>query len=175
MNVSSVINSIKIFVEWSGRLVSWLSLVMVLVTFFVVTLRYVFDTGSIALQESITYLHASIFLVGAAWTLQQDAHVRVDIFYNGFSSETRAWVDFLGSLFLLLPVMVFISWVSWGYISDSWAVTEGSREAGGLAGVYLLKTLILVFTALLILQGIVQALEAMQKILSTQSIESDKH
>ena len=70
MNVSSVINSIKIFVEWSGRLVSWLSLVMVLVTFFVVTLRYVFDTGSIALQESITYLHASIFLVGAAWTLQ---------------------------------------------------------------------------------------------------------
>ena len=174
MNVSSVINSIKFFVEWSGLLVSWLSLAMVLVTFFVVTLRYVFDTGSIALQESITYLHASIFLVGAAWTLQQDAHVRVDIFYNNFSSETRAWIDFLGSLFLLLPVMVFISWVSWDYISDSWAVTEGSREAGGLAGVYLLKTLILVFTALLILQGIVQALEAMQKILSPQPIESDK-
>lgn len=141
-------------------MVSWLSLLMVLVTFIVVALRYVFDTGSIALQESITYLHACVFLIGAAWTLQQDAHVRVDIFYTNFSKETKAWVDFLGSVFLLLPVMVFITWVSWDYISNSWAVMEGSREAGGLDGVFLLKTLILVFSGLLILQGLVQALES---------------
>ena len=174
MKASSAISSIKQLVEWSGRLVSWLSLLMVLVTFIVVTLRYIFDTGSIALQESITYLHASVFLIGAAWTLQQDAHVRVDIFYTRFSEETRAWVDFIGSLFLLLPVMVFISWVSWAYISDSWAVTEGSREAGGLAGVFLLKTLILVFTGLLMLQGIVQAMEAMLKILSPAHDDAGK-
>ena len=145
-------------------MVSWLSLLMVLVTFIVVVLRYVFDAGSIALQESITYLHASVFLIGAAWTMQQDAHVRVDIFYANFSEETRAWVDFLGSVFLLLPVMVFISWVSWDYISDSWAVMEGSREAGGLDGVYLLKTLIIVFTGLLILQGLAQAIESILKL-----------
>lgn len=141
-------------------MVSWLSLLMVIVTFIVVALRYVFDAGSIALQESITYLHASVFLIGAAWTMQQDAHVRVDIFYTNFSEEARAWVDFLGSVFLLLPFMVFISWVSWDYISASWSVLEGSREAGGLDGVFLLKTLILVFTALLMLQGIVQATES---------------
>lgn len=141
-------------------MVSWLSLLMVLVTFVVVALRYVFDTGSIALQESITYLHASVFLIGAAWTMQQDAHVRVDIFYTNFSTQTKAWVDFLGSIFLMLPVMVFISWISWDYISASWAVMEGSREAGGLDGVFLLKTLILVFTSLLMLQGLIQTLES---------------
>jgi len=175
MNVSSAISSIKSFVEWSGRLVSWLSLAMVMVTFIVVTLRYAFDTGSIALQESITYLHASIFLVGAAWTLQQDAHVRVDIFYTKFNREVRAWIDLIGSLFLLLPVMVFISWVSWEYVTESWAVHEGSREAGGLAGVFLLKTLILVFTGLLMLQGIVQAIESMLRILYPAKTEAGKH
>ena len=154
---------------------SWLSLLMVLVTITVVVLRYVFNTGSIALQESITYLHAAVFLVGAAWTLQQDAHVRVDIFYTNFSEETRAWVDLIGSLFLLLPVMVFISWISWGYIADSWAVTEGSRESGGLPGVFLLKSLILVFTTLLMLQGIIQAIEAMIKVINPASSEASKH
>ena len=113
MIASSIVNSFKHIVEWSGKLVSWFALLMVMVTFTVVLLRYVFDTGSIALQESITYLHASIFLIGAAWTMQQDAHVRVDIFYARFNSETRAWVDLIGSLLLLLPVMVFITWVSW--------------------------------------------------------------
>ena len=171
----SPIASIKRFIEWSGRLVSWLSLLMVLVTFTVVILRYVFDTGSIALQESITYLHASIFLIGAAWTLQLDAHVRVDIFYTKFSEDTRAWIDLIGSLFLLLPVMVFISWISWDYISDSWAVTEGSRESGGLPGVFLLKSLILIFTALLMLQGIVQAVEAMLKVINPTTSEASKH
>ena len=175
MIASSIVNSFKHIVEWSGKLVSWFALLMVMVTFTVVLLRYVFDTGSIALQESITYLHASIFLIGAAWTMQQDAHVRVDIFYARFNSETRAWVDLIGSLLLLLPVMVFITWVSWEYISDSWAVNEGSREAGGLAGVYLLKTLILVFTGLLILQGLVQAIESISKILSPSVNEIDKH
>lgn len=154
------LSTIRHLVAWSGHVVSWLSLLMVLVTFIVVAMRYVFDTGSIAMQESITYLHASVFLIGAAWTMQQDAHVRVDIFYTNFSEEARAWVDFLGSVFLLLPVMVFITWISWDYISDSWAVLEGSREAGGLDGVFLLKTLILVFTTLLILQGLVQAMES---------------
>jgi TRAP-type mannitol/chloroaromatic compound transport system permease small subunit len=160
----TVIDKIEAFIDWSGRTVSWLTLFMVIVTFIVVVLRYVFDIGWIGLQESITYLHAMVFLVGAAWAMQQRAHVRVDIFYSRFSVKTRAWIDLLGSLFLLLPVMVFIAWISWEYVSDSWAVLEGSREAGGLPAVYLLKSLILVLALMLILQALVQISRSIQLI-----------
>ncbi|WP_462319916.1 TRAP transporter small permease subunit [Halochromatium sp.] len=145
--------------EWINRavglLVAWLALAMVLVTFVVVVLRYVFDSGSIALQESVTYMYALLFMLGAAFTLQQDGHVRVDILYQRFSPRARAWVDLLGTLFLLVPVSVFLLVSSWGYVADSWAVREGSREAGGLPGVWLLKTLLLVMPVLMLVQGLI--------------------
>jgi TRAP-type mannitol/chloroaromatic compound transport system permease small subunit len=146
--------------EHLGRLVSWLSLAMVLVTFVVVVLRYAFDLGWIWLQESITFMHAALFLVGAAYTLKHGGHVRVDIFYHRFTPKQRAWVDLLGSLFLLLPVCLFIFFASWSYVLDSWSLLEGSREAGGLEGVYLLKSLILVMAGMLLLQGLVIMLRA---------------
>ena len=163
---NKTLTGIESFIDWSGRTVSWLSLLLVLVTFIVVVLRYVFDTGSIALQEITTYLHASIFLVGMAYTLQQDAHVRVDIFYTRCSKQTKAWINLFGALFLLLPFMLFISWVSWLYIADSWSVFEGSREAGGLPGVFLLKRLILVMTFLLSLQAFTQIARNIEIILN---------
>jgi TRAP-type mannitol/chloroaromatic compound transport system permease small subunit len=158
------ISAIERLIDFSGRAVSWLTLAMVLVTFVVVVLRYAFDTGSIALQESITWLHAMVFMIGAAWAMREGAHVRVDIFYTRFSDRGRAWVDLFGSLFLLLPVMGFIAWISWEYISESWGVLEGSREAGGLPGVFLLKSLILVMATLLILQGLVDVVHNLNKI-----------
>ncbi len=160
------------FIDWSGRTVSWLSLLLVLVTFVVVVIRYVFDSGSIALQETSTYLHACIFLVGMAYTLQQNAHVRVDIFYSRFSARSKAWVDLCGALFLLLPFMLFVSWISWQYIFESWSVLESSREAGGLPGVFLLKSLILVMTGLLSLQAFTQIARNIETILSND-IEPD--
>jgi len=163
----ALFNNIERFIDWSGRAVSWLTLLMVIVTFIVVVLRYVFDVGWIALQESITYMHAMVFLIGASWAVQQEAHVRVDIFYSRFSSKTKAWIDMLGSLLLLLPVMVFIGWISWEYVIDSWDVLEGSREAGGLPAVFLLKTLILVLAGLLILQALVQVVRSIQLIRSS--------
>jgi TRAP-type mannitol/chloroaromatic compound transport system permease small subunit len=163
----ALINTIERFIDWSGRAVSWLTLLMVIVTFIVVVLRYVFDIGWIGLQESITYMHAMVFLIGASWAVQQEAHVRVDIFYSRFSAKTRAWIDMLGSLLLLLPVMVFIGWISWEYVIDSWDVLEGSREAGGLPAVFLLKSLILVLAAMLILQVMVQVVRSVQTIRST--------
>lgn len=169
MNISLVIANLKKFIDFSGRAVSWLSLVMVIVTFVVVILRYVFDVGSIAAQESITFLHAMIFLIGAAWTMQHESHVRVDIFYTRFNPEQRAWVDLCGSLFLLIPVMVFIFWISWSYVASSWDVLEGSREAGGLPGVFLLKSLLLLFTFLLIVQALIQVYTSILKIVSPQS------
>jgi TRAP-type mannitol/chloroaromatic compound transport system permease small subunit len=140
---------------WVGRAIAWLALAMVLVTFLVVVLRYGFDTGSIALQESVTYMHAMLFMLGAAYTLQRDGHVRVDIFYQGFSRRGRAWVDLLGTLVLLVPVCLFILASSWGYVAESWAVHEGSREAGGLPYVYWLKSLMVLMPLLLLLQGVV--------------------
>ena len=166
--LTKIVSFIENIVAWSGRLVSWLTLMMVIVTFIVVVLRYVFDVGWIALQESITYMHAMVFLIGAAYTMQQEAHVRVDILYSKLSTKNRAWIDLLGSLFLLMPMMIFIAWVSYEYILNSWNVMESSREAGGLPGVYLLKSLILVMAALLILQAVVQILHSLQKIRDSQ-------
>ncbi len=155
--------SIKLeqFIDWVGRLVSWLVLAMVITTFSVVVLRYVFDMGWIALQESVSYFHSLVFLLGAAYTLKQDGHVRVDIFYSRLNDTGKAWIDLMGHLFILMPVMIFIIWVSWPYIADSWSVMEGSREAGGLPGVYLLKSLIIIMAGLLMLQGFALILRAL--------------
>lgn len=147
--------------EWVGRTVAWLTLAMVVVTFLVVVLRYVFQLGSIAVQESILYMHAVVFLCAAAFTLKREGHVRVDIFYRGMSARGRALVDVLGVVLFLLPTCVFILVVSWRYVAESWHVMEGSREAGGLPGVFLLKTTILIMAALLVLQGIAQLLKSL--------------
>jgi TRAP-type mannitol/chloroaromatic compound transport system permease small subunit len=154
------------FIDWTGRCVAWFSLLLVLVMFLVVVLRYAFDGGSIALQESTTYLHASLFLVGMAYTLKHDSHVRVDIFYARLSDQGKAWVNLFGALFMLLPFMLFISWISWPYILDSWEVLEGSREAGGLPGVFLLKSMILVMTVLLSLQALAQVARSIETLLT---------
>lgn len=151
--------------EWTGRSVAWLTLFMVLVTFLVVVLRYAFNTGWIAMQESITYMHGLVFLLGAAYTLKHDGHVRVDIFYRGKDARGKAWVDLLGTLTLLLPVCAAIFWVSWEYVSSSWSLQEGSREAGGLPGVYLFKTSILAMPVLMLFQGLALALRSLLVLL----------
>lgn len=137
-----------------GRVVSWLSFFMVLISFLVVVLRYAFDLGWIAMQESVTYLHAALFMLGASYTLRRNGHVRVDIFYQKLSRHGRAWVDLLGTLLLLLPVCVFIGWIGWDYVLGSWEIMEGSREAGGIPAVYLLKTLMIIMPALMLIQGL---------------------
>ncbi len=147
--------------EGMGRAAAWLSLCMVLVTFFIVVLRYVFDLGWIWLQESVTFMHAALFLLGAAYTLKHQGHVRVDIFFRRFSPRGQAWVDLLGSLLLLLPVCLFIFFESWDYVAQSWYMHEGSQEAGGLDGVFLLKSLILLMAGLLVLQGLAMVIRSL--------------
>ncbi len=153
-----------------GRAASWLTFFMVLITFAVVVLRFGFNLGWIAMQESVTYLHATLFLAGAAFTLRHEGHVRVDIFYSRMSDRGQAIVDLAGTLLLLLPVCGFIIWVSWAYVAESWVLHEGSREAGGLPGLYLLKSMILVMAVLLVLQGIAIALRCFL-FLSGRSVE----
>lgn len=136
-----------------GRTVAWLTLLMTLLAFGVVVLRYGFNLGWIWLQESVTYLHALVFMVAAAWAFQTDDHVRVDIFYRGRSERYRNWVDLAGTLFLLVPFCLFLLVIGWDYVAASWANREASREADGLPLVWLLKSLILVLPALLLLQA----------------------
>lgn len=152
------------FSDITGRTVAWLTAAMVLVTFLVVVLRYAFDWGSIGLQESVTYLHGMVFMLGAAYTLRHDGHVRVDIFYRKLSPKGQAMVNLLGSLLLLLPVCLYILVESWPYVVSSWDVHEGSREAGGLPGVFVLKSLIVLMPILLILQGLADALHALARL-----------
>lgn len=152
------------FSEWTGRTIAWLTLAMVLIMFGIVVARYGFDLGSIALQESISYLHSIVFLLGAAYTLKHDQHVRVDIFYKRWSPRRRAWIDALGVLLLLLPTCGFIFWISLDYVASAWAIAEGSREAGGLRYVYLLKALIPLTAALLALQGVALLLKRIDQL-----------
>ncbi len=148
------INIINTINEWVGKTISWLALAMVMTTFIIVILRYSFDLGWVALQESVSYMHTIIFMLGSAYTLKHNAHVRVDILYQRCTPKIQAWIDCLGTLFLLIPVTVFIIWSSWGYVADSWAIHESSRNSGGLPGIYLLKSTIIVMAGLLILQSI---------------------
>ena len=162
-------NALDAVSEATGRAVAWLTLGMVLITFSVVVLRYAFNIGWIAMQESVTFLHATVFLLGAAYTLRHEGHVRVDIFYRDMSPRARATVDLLGTLLFLIPVCVFILWTSREYVMDSWSLREGSREAGGLPGVFLLKTAIPVMALLLILQGVSQLLYAVLTLLGVET------
>lgn len=140
--------------EVIGRGIAWLTLAMVLIGFVVVMLRYVFNIGFVWMQESYVWLHGITFMVAAGYTLLHDGHVRVDIFYRPASIRTKAWVDLFGSLVLLLPVLVLVWQQAWPYVLDSWARLEDSREAGGLPGLYLLKSILLVFCVTMGLQGL---------------------
>ena len=147
-----------------GRSAAWLTVGMVLLMALIVALRYLFQTGSIAMQESVIYVNALIFTLGAAYTLKEQGHVRVDIFYNRLGVKQKALVDLLGGLVFLLPFAGFIIWESWDYVSVSWRIREGSAELSGLPYVYLLKATIILLALLLIIQGISEILKAIVSI-----------
>ena len=137
-----VINKLARFLE---QFCSWALLLMALLTFSIVVLRYVFNINYVSLQESVIYLHAFVFLMGSATAYLSDEHVRIDFFYNQQNGNKKFLINLLGSLFLLWPVIVFVFYESVSYVSDSWRVHEISQDPGGLPFVYLLKTLILIF------------------------------
>jgi len=139
-----------------GEATAWLTLLMVLLTVVVVVLRYVFDIGFIWLQESLTWMHAAVFMLGAAYTLQRDEHVRVDVFYRGMSASRRAWVNALGVVLFVLPLSAYLFVESLGYVQSAWSIREVSRDSGGLPypAIPLLKSMLLVMPVLILLQGV---------------------
>ena len=137
-----------------GRVVSWSILVIVLLQFAVVIMRYVFGFGSVWVQETITYVYATSFMATAGYSLLRDGQVRVDIFYRDASARAKAVVDIVGTFVFLWPVTGLLLWVAYPYVARSFAIFEGSRETAGLPFVYLLKAEILLFAGLLALQGL---------------------
>jgi TRAP-type mannitol/chloroaromatic compound transport system permease small subunit len=143
-----------------GQMISWLTLILVALVIIVVLSRYLLGIGSIAIQESVAYVHAVIFMLGLAFTLQRGGHVRVDIFYRDFSARRKAIVDLIGTVIFLLPFCGLILFGSWDYVMASWSIKESSSETGGIAAVYLLKTLMLFMPITLALQGLAQIIDS---------------
>ncbi len=136
------------------RPVRWLALVMVLLTFAIVVLRYALNSGGALLPETVMYLHGTFFMLAIALGISENTHVRVDILYSRRIPAQQQWIDLAGHVLFLLPVAVFMIWVSLPYVSSSWQILEGSSEVGGIPGVFLLKTLMPLTGLLLLKQGI---------------------
>lgn len=168
------VDKIDRITEFTGRMLTWCTLLIVLITFVIVLLRYVFNLGWIAMQESVIYFHGLAFMLGAAYTLKHNAHVRVDIFYQRFSPKGQAFVNLCGTLFLLFPVMIFTAIISADYVLRSWEIMEQSSEAGGLPFVYLSKSFILLLCASLLLQGIAEIVRSLLQIFAPHLLVSEQ-
>ena len=154
------LSAVEKFTEVTGRFISWATVTMVILVVLVVITRYFLGLGSIALQESVTYLHCLVFMMGFAFTLKHDGHVRVDIFYRRFSPKRKALVNLIGGLLFLIPFCLLIFFTSWDYVLASWVIRETSAENNGLPFIYLLKTLMLLMPATLVLQGIAEIIRS---------------
>jgi TRAP-type mannitol/chloroaromatic compound transport system permease small subunit len=161
--LSTRIDALNVFV---GNAAAWLTLIMVIATFVIVVLRYAFDVGFIWLQEGLTWMHAAVFMLGAGYTLQQDEHVRVDIFYRDMSPVRRAWVNLAGVLVFVVPLCAYLLIESWGYVRSAWMISEISRDSGGLPypAIPLLKSMLLLMPGLVALQGLSLLLRSLSVI-----------
>lgn len=151
------VNWIDAMNQFIGRLMGWLTTAMVLIVFYDTVMRYAFHKGNVALQEMEWHLFSIVFLIGAAYTLKEDGHVRVDILFMNLPEKTKAWIDFLGVFFFLIPFSVMVILSCQGFIANSFAVREISPDPGGLPARYLLKAMIPAGFFLLILQGLSEA------------------
>ena len=134
---------------------------MALLTTALVAARYIFNTGSIATQEAVVYMHACFFMLGAAYTLKHNGHVRVDIFYNNMSERSRAWVNATGCIVFLVPLFIFIAISSWNFVEQSWQIRETSSDTGGIPAVFLLKSFIPLMCLTLVLQAVAEVLRSL--------------
>jgi len=194
LNVNKIIQSIESISEVAGRLVSWLVLLLALLTLFVTVPRYLLSNEMFlqlnlfwldweairstynhnvnALSDSIQFIHAIIFMVGISYALKLGDHVRIDILYRKMSARSQAWVNIIGMLLLFYPTFIFIGVMSWQYVINAWNILESSSRPGGLPFIYLLKTFLLIMPALMVLQGTALLLYNIQ-ILRGQAIKTE--
>ena len=139
---------------------------MVLLTAVIVILRYVFDAGMIWMQESVTWMHAAVFMLGASYTLLHEEHVRVDIFYRDMSPRRQAIVDLVGVILFLLPLCGYLAFVAYDFAAASWSIRESSREPGGLAYpmIPILKSMVVAMPVLVALQGVSMMMRSLARL-----------
>ena len=152
--MDALTGTLDAFSRWTAKVIRWLALAMVLVQFAIVMGRYVFGVNSIAVQESVLYMHSMLFMLGAAYTLLVGKHVRVDVFYAKVKTETQRRIDIFGHVALLIPSMLALLYWSWPSVINSWAILEGPISVGGIKAVFLMKSLIPAFCILLVLQSL---------------------
>lgn len=162
--MDKIIEVIDAVNDYVGRCVAVLVLLMTLTAIGVVTLRYAFDTGFVWMQELYVWMHGLLFTLGAGYALRHDRHVRVDIFYAEISPRRKAWVNLLGTTFLLFPMIAVILWTSFPYVLDSWQRFETSYQAGGMKGLFILKTALLLFCLFLFIQGVALLLKNLREV-----------
>jgi len=150
---------IDAFQERFGRAISWIMLLMVLVVFYDVIMRYAFRTSSVWLQELEWHLFGVVYLLAAGYTMLWDEHVRVDIVYSRWPSRKKAWADFILYFVFFYPSAIMIMLVSWPFVRDSYRVFEGSADPGGIPLRFLLKSVIILGFGLLTLQAISQSIK----------------
>ena len=156
-----------------GRSISWLIILLVLTTFFVAIFRYGFNLGWVWLQELYVWIHGTVIMLGAAYTLLHDDHVRIDIFYRSLSERSKAFVNLFGTLLLLIPTILTVFWFVVPYVSLSWQRLEASREAGGMQGLFIWKTTMLIFCILLFFQSLALISKSLIVISGKKNSKSD--
>ena len=152
-----------------GKILLWLSLLLVLLQFALVIMNHVFHIGFIGLQELLFYLNSLMFLGGAGYTLLHDEHVRVDVFYRDATKKTKHLINLFGSLLLLFPVLFLVWLTATPFVFKSWQVFEGSIETSGIPAVFILKTFILLFALSLTAQGLSITFKAFSGILEGET------
>ncbi|MBC2711680.1 MAG: TRAP transporter small permease subunit [Desulfosarcina sp.] len=175
-----MVNLLKVFSgaidstnEAVGRMVSWVSLLLVLVVFVDVVMRYLFKTSFVFTQELEWHLFAFIFLIGSGYTLLHDGHVRVDIIYQRLSAKGRAWINLIGVIFFLIPSCYLVIVTSWKFVGNSFSVLEGSPDPGGIPFRFIVKGTMTVGYTLLLLQGLSMGLHALLQIMGIETVEEE--
>lgn len=155
-----IVNIIDKINDKTGEVVSWLALLLVLITVWDVTLRYLFHSGSVAFQELEWHLYAINFLIAAGWTLLKGGHVRIDLFYIRMGNKHKALVDLIGALLFCIPFCLLVIWAGWPFFFSSLSIRECSPDPGGLPARYVLKAMIPIGFALIALQAISEAIKS---------------
>ncbi|UXX80792.1 TRAP transporter small permease subunit [Reichenbachiella carrageenanivorans] len=164
-----LVQNINQFTNKVGQGVSWISLILVILIGMDVVLRYAFNWSSSANQELEWHLFAALFLLGAAYALKHDKHVRVDVFYSQFSATQKAWVNLVGTLVFLIPFCTVIIQTSIPFVIDAWKISESSAEPGGLPYRFIIKSTIPASAILLLTQAISEGLSALATILNREA------
>jgi len=143
--------------DFFGKVSSYLVLILSILVVYDALSRYLFHSGSVALQELEWHIFDVIFLVGLSWALKSDEHVRVDIFYSKFSPKTKAFTNLISMIFLIIPFSIMIVYTSSNFIYLSYLQDEISSDPGGLKYRYVIKGFIAFGFVLLALQALSEA------------------